>query len=118
MVGDISVVKNIYIAVGYTDMRMSIDGLASLVQEKFQCSPYKSAIFVFCGRKSDRIKILMWEETGFVLLYKRLENGKFIWPRNKEELKPVTWQQFNWLMSGLKMEQKLSIQPANPGAIC
>ena len=118
MLGDITVAENIYIAVGYTDMRKSIDGLAAIVQEKFQRSPYESAIFVFCGRKCDRIKVLMWEETGFVLLYKRLENGKFRWPRSEAELKPISRQQFDWLMSGLYVEQCLSIRPAERAALC
>jgi len=118
MLGDITVAENIYIAVGYTDMRKSIDGLAAIVQEQFQKDPYESAIFVFCGRKCDRIKVLMWEQTGFILLYKRLENGKFQWPRNEAELQPITWQQFDWLMSGLKVEQKVSIKPAITGSVC
>jgi len=118
MLGDITVAENIYIAVGYTDMRKSIDGLATIVQEQFQKDPYESAIFVFCGRKCDRIKVLMWEQTGFILLYKRLENGKFQWPRNEAELQPITWQQFDWLMSGLKVEQKVSIKPAITGSVC
>jgi len=118
MLGDITVAENIYIAVGYTDMRMGIDGLAALVQYQFKKDPYKSAIFVFCGRKCDRIKVLMWEQTGFILLYKRLENGKFLWPRSEAELKLITWQQFEWLMSGLKVEQKVSIKPANRGSAC
>ena len=118
MLGDITVAKNIYIACGYTDMRKSIDGLAAIVQENFRKDPYESAIFVFCGRRCDRIKVLMWEETGFILLYKRLENGKFLWPRSEAELKPITWQQFTWLMAGLRVEQKTSIKPANRGSVC
>jgi len=118
MIGDITVAENVYIACGYTDMRKSIDGLAALVQEKFRQDPYESAIFVFCGHKCDRIKVLMWEETGFVLLYKRLENGKFQWPRSESELKPISWQQFSWLMSGLRIEQRLSIRPAERAALC
>ena len=99
-------------------MRKSIDGLAAIVQENFRKDPYESAIFMFCGRKCDRIKVLMWEETGFILLYKRLENGKFLWPRCEDELKPITWQQFTWLMAGLKVEQETSIKPANRGSVC
>jgi len=118
MIGDLTVAENIYIAVGYTDLRKSIDGLAALVQQKFNVNPYESAIFMFCGRRRDRIKILMWEETGFILLYKRLENGHFNWPRSEDELRPISWQQFEWLMSGLKLEQKVSVKPANRGSFC
>ena len=76
MLGDITVVDQIYIACGYTDMR----------------------------------------NDGFVLLYKRLESGKFQWPRTEDELQPITWQQFRWLMEGLQVEQKHSIKPARKGA--
>ena len=88
-------------------MRKSIDGLATLVQEHFNMDPYEPALFLFCGRRADRIK---------ALLYKRLENGKFQWPRNEDELQPITWQQFRWLMEGLQVEQKHSIRPAPRGA--
>jgi len=118
MLGDISVAKNIYIAVGYTDMRKSIDGLASIVQEQFHMDPCQSILFIFCGRKRDRIKVLLWEPTGFILLYKRLENGYFNWPRQESELRPITWQQFEWLMAGLKVEQQVSIKQAIKGSVC
>lgn len=118
MLGDITVAKNIYIACGYTDMRKSIDGLAAIVQEQFHLDPYSSSLFLFCGKHRDRIKALLWEPDGFVLLYKRLSNGSFQWPRTESELKPITWQQFRWLMEGLKPEQKLSIYEAEKGSIC
>lgn len=118
MLGDITVAKNIYIACGYTDMRKSIDGLAALVQENFKVDPTQGALFLFCGRKRDRMKALLWEPTGYILLYKRLENGYFNWPRHEDELQPITWQQFDWLMSGLKVEQHLSIKEAIRGSVC
>ena len=62
---------------------------------------------MFCGKRCDRIKVLLREPDGFVLLYKRLDvvQGRYQWPRNKSEVKPITWQQFDWLMSGLEIEQ-------------
>ena len=117
MLGDIRVAKDIYIACGYTDMRKSIDGLAALVSEHFQMAPFAPALYIFCGRRCDRIKALLWEGDGFILLYKRLENGRFQWPRTEDELRPITWQQFRWLMEGLKPEQKKAIRPAKIGAI-
>lgn len=118
MLGDISIAENIYIACGYTDMRKSIDGLAAIVQEQFNMDPFSSSLFIFCGRRCDRIKVLLWEPTGFVLLYKRLENGNFQWPRSERELKPITWQQFRWLMEGLKVEEKVKIQTASAAPFC
>ena len=118
MLGDITVAENIYIACGYTDMRKSIDGLATIVQQQFQLDPFSNTLFLFCGRNRNRMKALLWEGDGFVLLYKRLENGSFKWPRDKSEVKPITWQQFRWLMEGLELEQKHAIKPAKPGEFC
>ena len=118
MLGDTSVAKNIYIACGYTDMRKSIDGLAAIILQQFKMDPFQSALFLFCGKRCNRIKALLWEKDGFVLLYKRLENGSFCWPRNESDLKVISWQQFRWLMEGLAIEQKSSILPAKKGAFC
>ena len=118
MLGDITVAKEIYIATGYTDMRKSIDGLATVVQQQFNLDPFKPALFLFCGNKCDRLKALLWEGDGFVLLYKRLENGRFQWPRTENECRSISWQEFRWLMEGLQIEQKSAIKPAFPGRFC
>lgn len=118
MLGDITVAENIYIACGYTDMRKSIDGLAAVVQEQFHLDPFSKSLFLFCGKRRDRIKVLLWEGDGFVLLYKRLENGNFKWPRRENEVKPITWQQFRWLMEGLEIEQKTLILSAEKASFC
>ena len=99
-------------------MRKSIDGLAAIVQQQFMLDPFQPALFLFCGRKCDRLKALLWEGDGFVLLYKRLENGRFQWPRNDSECRPVTWQEFRWLMEGLSIDQKRVIKPAEKGSFC
>lgn len=76
--------QKIYIAAEYTDLRRGIDGLAFIVKFNFQLDPYeKDILFLFCGRRSDRMKGLVWEEDGILLLYKRLELGGFSWPRTK-----------------------------------
>lgn len=114
MIGDITVADEIYIVCGYTDMRKSIDGLCAIVEDKLHMDPRRSAIFLFCGRRSDRIKILMWEPDGFVLLYKRLSavQGKYRWPRNRDEVRSLTWREFDWLMSGIDIEQPKAIVAA------
>ena len=106
MLGDISVVDDIYIVCGYTDMRKQIDGLCSIVKNQFHKDPEQRALYLFCGRRCDRIKALLYENDGFVLLYKRLtaSKGRYRWPRNKNEVQPITWRQFDWLMSGLEIE--------------
>ena len=105
MLADFSIVDHIYIACGYTDMRKSIDGLAACVKQSFHLDPFSNSIFLFCGRRCDRIKALYWEEDGFVMLYKRLERGTFQWPRSDNEAKIITQQQLRWLLEGLSIEQ-------------
>ena len=117
MIGDISKAESIYIACGYTDMRKSIDGLAIHVKQVFGLDPISSAVFFFCGQKRDRLKALYWEGDGFVLLYKRLEGGKFQWPRSPEEAKQLSWQQLRWLLEGLKIEQKTVIKQSKKSLV-
>ena len=69
MIGDITVADEIYIVCGYTDMRKSIDGLCAIVEDKLHMDPRRSALFLFCGRRADRLKILMWEPLSAVFCY-------------------------------------------------
>ena len=113
MIGDISLATNIYIITGFTDMRKSKDGLYALVMDKLHEEPDRFSIYLFCGRRADRIKILLRESDGYVLLYKRLNadvQGRFRWPRNTSEAKSITWQQLDWLMSGLEIEQRKALK--------
>lgn len=110
MFGDISKAEQIYIACGYTDMRKSIDGLAEMVQHNFQLSPFQNSLFLFCGRRRDRMKALYWEEDGFVLLYKRLESGTFQWPKDAEAVRSITNQQLRWLLEGLCIDQPRAVR--------
>jgi len=100
----------IYIACGHTDMRRQIDGLAAIVQMSFQLDPFQNALFLFCGKKRDRMKALFWEGDGFLLLYKRLESGIFQWPKSSEDVREITPQQYRWLLEGLAIDQKKVIQ--------
>lgn len=95
----------VYIACGYTDLRRGIDGLVGIVQAQFQMDPFVPSLYLFCGRRRDRIKALYWEGNGFVLLYKRLESGSFQWPRSADEVQSLTPQQYRWLMEGLSIDQ-------------
>lgn len=107
MLGDISVATNIYIITGRTDMRKSINGLCAIIMDQLKEEPNDHSIYLFCGKRCDRIKVLLREPDGYVLLYKRLDviQGRYRWPRNRSEVRPITWQQFDWLMSGLEIEQ-------------
>lgn len=75
MLRDFKGADKVYIACGYTDLRKGIDGLAQMVEQEFRLDPFTNTLFLFCGRRRDRIKGLYWEGDGFLLLYKRLENG-------------------------------------------
>ncbi|MBR1702090.1 MAG: IS66 family insertion sequence element accessory protein TnpB [Lachnospiraceae bacterium] len=114
MLGDISSAMNIYVITGYTDMRKSIDGLCAVIMQQLKAEPDGRSIYLFCGKRCDRIKVLLKEPDGFVLLYKRLDvvQGRYRWPRNKSEVRPITWQQFDWLMSGLEIEQPKALKTA------
>jgi transposase len=75
-------------------------------------------LFLFCGRKADRIKALYWDGTGHILLTKRLAEKRFQWPRTKEELKLLTKQEFRWLMEGLSIEQRKAFKPGKAATVC
>lgn len=103
---------NVYIACGYTDMRRQIDGLAAIVQQVFKLDPCSRSLYLFCGRRADRLKALFWEGDGFLLMYKRLENGRFQWPRKESEARLITPQQLRWLLEGLSVEQPRALRDA------
>lgn len=111
---DMSTIGNIYLACGYTDMRKSIDGLSAIVQVQFKLNPFERNLYLFCGRRRDRIKALLWDGDGFLLLYKRLDNGQFNWPKTQDEVRQLSRQQFRWLLEGLSVDQKRAIQPSYP----
>lgn len=79
----------IYVATGATDLRRSIDGLVGLVREQFQLDPLSGHWFVFRNRRGDRVKLLAWDQSGFWVCYKRLEQGTFAWPTDETDT-PVT----------------------------
>ena len=117
MLGDISKAENIYIACGYTDMRKAIDGLAAIVKENFAMDPMANNLFLFCGKRRDRIKALYWEGDGFVRLYKCLETGRFQWPRSEKEVRLLSTQEFRWLMEGLCVNQPKALKPVGKKSV-
>lgn len=111
--------ENIYIVCEHTDMRKSIDGLAAIIQQQYKLDLFSSSAFLFCGRRRDRLKMLLWEADGFILLYKRLEDGKFNWPRSEQEVRNLTREQYIWLMQGLSVDQPKAIKKVEGGVdIC
>ncbi|MDR2712972.1 MAG: IS66 family insertion sequence element accessory protein TnpB [Clostridiales bacterium] len=116
MLGDITGVEKIFLITGTTDMRKSIDGLCAIIEHQLKMDSTGNALYLFCGRKRDRLKALFHEPDGYVLFYKRLTGtGTYKWPRNQSEVKDLTWAQFNWLMQGLEIEQPKAIKSFQNG---
>ena len=100
--------KLVYLSCGATDMRKSINGLMTIVQTSFNLDPFSKAVFVFCNRNRDRIKILEWDGDGFWLYFKRLERGRFRWPEvGDEPIMELTPEELSVLLGGVKVELKL-----------
>ena len=117
MLNDAKGFSRIVIACGRTDLRCGIDGLAAVVESQFNLDPCeKNVLFLFCGSKLDRIKGLVFEGDGYLLLYKRLTAGKFQWPRNTQEAMNITQEQFNLLMDGMSVVS--SIRKKAPERLC
>lgn len=117
MLEDAAGIRRVVPACGVVDLRKGIDGLAMIIGDKYKQNPFeKGTLFLFCGRRTDRIKGLLWQGTGFLLLYKRLEDGRLSWPRTTEEAAELTEEQFNYLMLGLNpLDPK--IKDVNPSKI-
>lgn len=110
MFGDFTRAGRVYIACGYTDIRKSIDGLAAIVQQQFKLNPFEDSLFLFSGHRRDRLKALYWEGDGFVMLYKRLESGRFRWPMDENQARQLTPQEFRWLLEGLSIDQPKAVR--------
>lgn len=110
---DLSRVEKYYVACGYTDMRRGIDGLAAIVSQQFGAPLCEDSLFLFCGRRTDRIKALYFSGDGYVLLYKRLNNGAFQWPRSEQELRLLDKRSFRWLMEGPEPTEETILVPAH-----
>ena len=95
----------IYIVCGYTDLRYGIDSLAAIIEQKYKLSLFvPNTLFLFCGRSASKIKGLLWEGDGFLLLYKRVESGHFSWPRSLDEVRAMNAEQYRWLMQGFSID--------------
>ena len=100
--------SRIFLACGSTDFRKQIPGLVAMVTLNFKLDLYNDDyVFIFCNRKRDAIKVLRYDRNGFVLATKKLlDDMKFQWPRTPDEVKEITFQQVEWLLQGLEIEQK------------
>lgn len=94
--------SDIYLYLDNVDFRKSINGLIVVVEQQMELNPFRDALFVFCNKKRDKLKVLYWDKTGFALWYKRLEKQRFKWPADSElRQMHLGEQQLQWLLSGL-----------------
>jgi len=101
-------IKKVIVLTGRTDLRRGIEGLVSLVRLRYGLDPVeKGTLFLFCGTKKDRVKGLFFEGDGFVLLLKRLSQGRYQWPHNENEARHLSTQQFYQLMDGFTIESSI-----------
>ena len=100
--------KPVYLCCGCTDMRKSINGLMTLVQESFSLDPFADALFVFCNKSKNRLKILEWDGDGFWLYFKRLEKGRFRWPAEGDTgTMALNTKELTCLIDSARLEKKL-----------
>jgi len=95
----------VYLALGKTDMRRSINGLSIMVDQALEREVFSGDLFVFCNRNKTIIKILYWGNTGFCLWHKQLDRDKFHWPNTENEVREVAQEELSWLLDGLDISQ-------------
>jgi transposase len=91
----------IWLVAGVTDMRKGFDGLATVVKTQIDADPLSGHMFIFRGRRGDRIKALWWDGDGLCLYAKRLERGRFIWPQAQDGKVHLTAAQLSMLLEGI-----------------
>lgn len=99
----------VYLACGETDMRKSINGLCEIVQHNFKLDPTQKIMFAFCNRRRNRVKLLVWEDNGFWVHFKRLEKGSIDWPEpsDDEATMNITLEDFQNLIHAPGVRQKI-----------
>ena len=116
MLRELAGVKRVVIVTGRTDLRRGIPGLSALIRINYGRDPMEvGTLFLFCGNKRDRIKGLILEEDGWLMLTKYVSNGVYQWPRNAQEARDITSEQFHHLMDGFTLEG--TIKPIKTGAV-
>ena len=106
MLRELTGISRIVIRTGKTDLRRGITGLASIIAAEYNMNPMeKGTIYLFCGGRKDRIKGLLYEEGGWVLVYGRLSKGSsFQWPRDRQEARDITREQYERLLDGFTLD--------------
>src|SRR4029450_10750839 len=104
----------VYLAAGRTDLRRGIDGLAPQTQTVLREDPFSGHLFIFRGRAAHTIKVLMYDGSGFLLMQKRLTEGKFIWPSPADGIVTISRAQMSLLIDGLDWRSAKARSVAKP----
>lgn len=106
MLRNIDSYDTIYVACGFTDLRKNVDGLSILVKQSFNLDPFSNSIFLFCNGARNRMKALVWDSNGFIMLYKRLDGtgARFSWPKDSVQVRNITKVQLEKLMDGFSID--------------
>ena len=93
--------NDIYLHTSFVDFRKSINGLLVIIECELELSPFDDAMFIFCNKKQDKLKIVYWDKTGFAMWYKVLQKNRFKWPKlcDMSHLR-LSEQQLTWLLGG------------------
>jgi transposase len=102
----------VWLAAGATDMRKGFDGLSGVVQTVLRHDPFSGHVFAFRGRRGDLVKLLWWDGDGLCLYAKRLERGRFVWPRTAAGVAVLTPAQLSMLLEGI--DWRRPIRTARP----
>lgn len=112
-----AVPPRIYVAMKPVDFRKGLDGLAAVVQEVLKLDPFSGAAFIFRAKRADRVKILIWDGSGLILIYKRLEDNKFRWPRIEDGVMKLSPAQLWALFEGLDWSKVRAVRHRRPQAV-
>ena len=107
----------LYLASKPVDFRKGMDGLASIVMNEFELDPFSGAIFIFRSKRSDRMKLIVWDGTGLVMTYKRIEGSGFVWPRMSDGVITINRSQFEALFEGLDWQRVVPRRVRKPVAV-
>ena len=101
-------IKRVFLRPGKTDLRLGINGLSAFIRLHFGMNPIEEGtLFLFCGNRKDRIKGLVYDSDGFTLLYHRLTDGRYQWPKSEEEVRKLSREEYEKLMDGFTLESSI-----------
>lgn len=107
----------VLMAVKPVDFRKGVTGLAALVKEHLKADPFSGTIYCFRSKSADRVKLVFWDGTGLCLFSKRLENGKFLWPRIEDGVMRLSAGQLAALVEGLDWKRMHAPRTPRPEAV-